>query len=182
MQASDWLSKQLVDLQMKVETSQEKLVRYQKEHEILGTENARRTEKPCACLCPSKWTIGRVGSNRVGAIIPPQRQMFSCRASVLGALRPSGFSSRMRANAPRGRITGVFCATRKTLQKKNIAVEKKIRPNTKIEMKHERNITFSPAAAVLGCSSPKTRHCCRPGNPAFRSHRRVKENPAKHKN
>src|SRR5712671_1734940 len=36
MQASDWLSKQLVDLQMKVETSQEKLVRYQKEHEILG--------------------------------------------------------------------------------------------------------------------------------------------------
>ncbi len=36
MQASDWLSKQLVDLQMKVETSQEKLVQYQKEHEILG--------------------------------------------------------------------------------------------------------------------------------------------------
>src|SRR6202051_2913382 len=38
MQASDWLSKQLVDLQMKVETSQEKLVRYQREHEILGTD------------------------------------------------------------------------------------------------------------------------------------------------
>src|SRR3954471_24507450 len=38
MQASDWLSKQLVDLQMKVETSQQKLVRYQKEHEILGTD------------------------------------------------------------------------------------------------------------------------------------------------
>jgi exopolysaccharide transport family protein len=38
MQASDWLSKQLVDLQMKVETSQEKLVHYQKEHEILGTD------------------------------------------------------------------------------------------------------------------------------------------------
>ena len=38
MQASDWLTKQLVDLQMKVETSQEKLVRYQKEHEILGTD------------------------------------------------------------------------------------------------------------------------------------------------
>src|SRR5579863_8843077 len=38
MQASDWLSKQLVDLQMKVETSQEKLVRYQKQHEILGTD------------------------------------------------------------------------------------------------------------------------------------------------
>src|SRR5262249_14054194 len=36
--ASDWLSKQLVDLQMKVETSQEKLVRYQKEHEILGID------------------------------------------------------------------------------------------------------------------------------------------------
>jgi capsular exopolysaccharide synthesis family protein len=38
MQASDWLSKQLIDLQMKVETSQEKLVHYQKEHEILGTD------------------------------------------------------------------------------------------------------------------------------------------------
>ena len=39
MQASDWLSKQLVDLQMKVETSQEKLVHYQKEHEILGIDD-----------------------------------------------------------------------------------------------------------------------------------------------
>lgn len=38
MQASDWLSRQLVDLQMKVESSQEKLVRYQKEHEILGID------------------------------------------------------------------------------------------------------------------------------------------------
>src|SRR5438876_2704845 len=38
MQASDWLSKQLIDLQMKVETSQEKLVRYQKQHQILGID------------------------------------------------------------------------------------------------------------------------------------------------
>src|SRR5271170_4267957 len=38
MQAEDWLKNQLVDLQMKVETSQEKLVRYQKEHEILGID------------------------------------------------------------------------------------------------------------------------------------------------
>jgi len=38
MQASEWLSKQLVDLQLKVETSQEKLVKYQKEHEILGID------------------------------------------------------------------------------------------------------------------------------------------------
>ncbi len=38
MQASDWLSKQLVDLQMKVESSQEKLVKYEKEHEILGVD------------------------------------------------------------------------------------------------------------------------------------------------
>jgi capsular exopolysaccharide synthesis family protein len=38
MQASDWLSRQLVDLQIKVETSQEKLVKYQKEHEILGID------------------------------------------------------------------------------------------------------------------------------------------------
>jgi polysaccharide biosynthesis transport protein len=39
MQASDWLSRQLVDLQMKVETSQEKLVKYQKDHQILGTDD-----------------------------------------------------------------------------------------------------------------------------------------------
>ena len=38
MQASDWLSKQLVDLEMKVQTSQEKLVQYQKQHEILGID------------------------------------------------------------------------------------------------------------------------------------------------
>ena len=47
MQASDWLSKQLVDLQMKVETAQEKLVNYQKEHEILGIDEKQNitTEK-----------------------------------------------------------------------------------------------------------------------------------------
>ena len=47
MQASDWLSKQLVDLQMKVETSQEKLVRYQREHDILGIDEKQNitTEK-----------------------------------------------------------------------------------------------------------------------------------------
>jgi exopolysaccharide transport family protein len=47
MTASNWLSKQLVDLQMKVETSQEKLVRYQKDHEILGTDEKQNiiTEK-----------------------------------------------------------------------------------------------------------------------------------------
>ncbi len=38
MQASEWLSKQLTDLQIKVETSQEQLVQYQKEHEILGID------------------------------------------------------------------------------------------------------------------------------------------------
>ena len=38
MQASEWLNNQLVDLRMKVETTQEKLVHYQKEHEILGMD------------------------------------------------------------------------------------------------------------------------------------------------
>ena len=47
MQASDWLQKQLSDLQIKVETSQEKLVKYQKEHEILGADEKQNiiTEK-----------------------------------------------------------------------------------------------------------------------------------------
>lgn len=38
MQAADWLSKQLADLQIRMETSQEKLVRYQREHNILGID------------------------------------------------------------------------------------------------------------------------------------------------
>jgi exopolysaccharide transport family protein len=47
MQASDWLSQQLTDLQIKVQTSQEKLVKYQKEHEILGADEKQNiiTEK-----------------------------------------------------------------------------------------------------------------------------------------
>jgi succinoglycan biosynthesis transport protein ExoP len=39
MQAADWLSKQLADLQIKMETSQAKLVQYQKEHSIVGTDD-----------------------------------------------------------------------------------------------------------------------------------------------
>jgi polysaccharide biosynthesis transport protein len=47
MAASDWLKNQLVDMQMNVESSQEKLVRYQKEHEILGIDEKQNltTEK-----------------------------------------------------------------------------------------------------------------------------------------
>ena len=39
MQAADWLSKQLADLQIKVETSQSKLIEYQKQHGIVGTDD-----------------------------------------------------------------------------------------------------------------------------------------------
>jgi succinoglycan biosynthesis transport protein ExoP len=39
MDASKWLGGQLVDMQMKVESSQEELVRYQKEHDILGIDD-----------------------------------------------------------------------------------------------------------------------------------------------
>jgi len=35
-QTSDWLTKQLADLQMKVEVSQQKLIEYQKEHGVVG--------------------------------------------------------------------------------------------------------------------------------------------------
>src|SRR5205814_8077931 len=38
MQASDWLSRQLVDLQMKVDTWQQTLGKYQEEHNILGID------------------------------------------------------------------------------------------------------------------------------------------------
>jgi len=38
MQASDWLAKQISDLQQRVETSQEKLVRYQRENGMLGID------------------------------------------------------------------------------------------------------------------------------------------------
>ena len=39
MQAADWLSKQLADLQIKVESSQAKLVQYQREHGIVGADD-----------------------------------------------------------------------------------------------------------------------------------------------
>jgi exopolysaccharide transport family protein len=39
MQAADWLSKQLADLQIKVETSQTRLIEYQKQHGIVGTDD-----------------------------------------------------------------------------------------------------------------------------------------------
>ncbi len=39
MQAADWLSKQLADLQIKVETSQAQLVAYQREHGIVGIDD-----------------------------------------------------------------------------------------------------------------------------------------------
>ena len=41
MQTSDWLSKQLSDLQLKVESSQAKLVAYQREHGIVGLDEKR---------------------------------------------------------------------------------------------------------------------------------------------
>src|ERR1017187_8261647 len=37
-QTSEWLSTELADLELKVQTSEEKLVRYQKEHSILGVD------------------------------------------------------------------------------------------------------------------------------------------------
>ena len=37
-QTSEWLSKELADWQLKVQTSEEKLVRYQKDHSILGVD------------------------------------------------------------------------------------------------------------------------------------------------
>jgi capsular exopolysaccharide synthesis family protein len=42
-QTSDWLSKELDDLQLKVQTSEEKLVRYQKDHGIVGVDEKQNT-------------------------------------------------------------------------------------------------------------------------------------------
>jgi len=47
IEAADWLSKQLADLQIKMESSQSKLVQYEKEHNIVGTDDKQNltTEK-----------------------------------------------------------------------------------------------------------------------------------------
>ncbi len=42
-QTSDWLSKELDDLELKVQTSEEKLVRYQKDHGIVGVDEKQNT-------------------------------------------------------------------------------------------------------------------------------------------
>lgn len=46
-QAADWLSKQLADLQIKMESSQSKLVQYEQEHNIIGVDDKQNltTEK-----------------------------------------------------------------------------------------------------------------------------------------
>src|SRR5260370_12409750 len=44
-QTSEWLSTELADLQLKVETSEEKLVRYQKERGILGVDEKQNIVK-----------------------------------------------------------------------------------------------------------------------------------------
>lgn len=38
LQATDWMAKQITELQLKVEASQQALVKYQREHQILGTD------------------------------------------------------------------------------------------------------------------------------------------------
>ena len=43
MQASEWLSKQLADLQLKVETSQAALVKYQRDNGIVGIDEKQNT-------------------------------------------------------------------------------------------------------------------------------------------
>jgi capsular exopolysaccharide synthesis family protein len=47
MAAADWLSKQLADLQIKMESSQSKLIQYEKEHNIVGADDKQNltTEK-----------------------------------------------------------------------------------------------------------------------------------------
>ena len=47
MQAADWLSKQLADLQVRMESSQTRLLQYAKEHNIIGTDDKQNltTEK-----------------------------------------------------------------------------------------------------------------------------------------
>src|ERR1700752_586561 len=42
-QTSDWLSRELDDLQLKVQTSEEKLFRYQKDHGIAGVDEKQNT-------------------------------------------------------------------------------------------------------------------------------------------
>jgi len=46
LQASDWLQQQLDELLIKVQTSQEKLVNYQKEHQILGIDEKQTLSQP----------------------------------------------------------------------------------------------------------------------------------------
>src|SRR5271170_6742423 len=97
MQASDWLSKQLVDLQMKVETSQEKLVRYQKEHEILGIDEkqnittAKLDELNKALTAAESERMGKESVYRL--VQAGDADTIVSAASVLDAAGPGGGQS-----------------------------------------------------------------------------------------
>ena len=97
MQASDWLTKQLEDLQMRVETSQEKLVKYQKEHEILGTDEKQNiiTEKLSELnkQLTSAEAVRMEKESLYRLIQSGDANAVSSAASVLESVRSSGASS-----------------------------------------------------------------------------------------
>jgi polysaccharide biosynthesis transport protein len=94
MQASEWLSKQLIDLQIKVETSQEKLVNFQKEHEILGTDEKQNiiTEK-LAELNRELTTAEAVRMEKESLYRLVQSGDSEVAASMLGVLESGGGST-----------------------------------------------------------------------------------------
>jgi len=94
MQASEWLSKQLVDLQIKVETSQEKLVNFQKEHEILGTDEKQNiiTEK-LAELNRELTTAESIRMEKESLYRLVQSGDTDAAASMAGVLESAGASN-----------------------------------------------------------------------------------------
>ena len=84
-QTSVWLSTELADLQMKVQTSEEKLVRYQKDHSILGVASSivAASAKICATVCCTRRRSSR-RLRSVTSVAVPMNSMSSPSALRTG--------------------------------------------------------------------------------------------------
>lgn len=93
MQTSDWISKQLTDLQLKVELSQQKLVDYQKEHGILGIDEkqnivtAKLDELNKELTSAEADRIQKESRYRMAQTANPELMVQNDSASLLGKLR-----------------------------------------------------------------------------------------------
>ena len=149
MQASDWLSKQLVDLQMKVETSQEKLVRYQKEHEILGTDEKQNIITEKLDELNKEMTMAESDRMQKEAVYRQTQSERSGRDRGRDHCRYGGWRKR-----PRLRPSGQVARTAGQSQNPGCRTQHPVRP---CRIRKSRSSTTSSKRSTVSCNRKRTR-------------------------